>query len=115
MVAVVQINRGDFLWLHVLTRVQNVEVEIILPGFFFPCVCAGCRAGKTDSEAKRHKLEDVGSKESQTSGEEDPLHGDESKSCKETFWRLLENMYGVTQGPGTFLVRTKHSGANVSG
>uniref|UniRef100_A0A8D2PDZ7 ODAD1 central coiled coil region domain-containing protein n=1 Tax=Zosterops lateralis melanops TaxID=1220523 RepID=A0A8D2PDZ7_ZOSLA len=38
MVAVVQINRGDFLWLHVLTRVQNVEVEIILPGFFFP-VC----------------------------------------------------------------------------
>lgn len=76
-------------------------------------MCAGCRAGKKDCEAKRHKLEDVGSKESQTPGEEDPLPGDESKSCKETFWRLLENMCGVTEGPGTFLVRTKHSGANV--
>ncbi|XP_038008815.1 coiled-coil domain-containing protein 63 [Motacilla alba alba] len=29
------------------------------------------------------------------------------------FWRLLENMCGVTQRPGTLLVRTKLSGANV--
>lgn len=101
MVAVVQANRGDFLWLRVLTRVQNVGVEVILPEFF-SCVCAGSRAGKKDCEAKRHDLEGVGSKESQTPAEEDRVTGDASKSRKETFWRLLENMYGVTQGLGPF-------------
>lgn len=39
MVAVLQVNRGDFLWLYVLTRVQNVGVEFIPPGFFSLCVC----------------------------------------------------------------------------
>lgn len=40
MIAVVQVNRGYFLWLSVLSRVQNIGVEIILSFFFFLlCVC----------------------------------------------------------------------------
>lgn len=38
MIAVVQVNRGYFLWLSVLTRVQNIGVEIIL-SFFFSSLC----------------------------------------------------------------------------
>lgn len=35
MVAVVQVNRGYFLWQSVLTRVQTIGVEIKLSFFFF--------------------------------------------------------------------------------
>lgn len=34
MVAVVQVNRGYFLWLSVLTRVQNTGVEIKLSFYY---------------------------------------------------------------------------------
>lgn len=38
MVSVAQVSRGDFLWLCVLTKVQNIGVEITHPGFSL-CVC----------------------------------------------------------------------------
>lgn len=45
MVAVVQVNRGYFLWLSILTKIQIVGVEIILFLFFYS-LCADPRAAK---------------------------------------------------------------------
>lgn len=45
-VAVVQVNRGYFLWLSVLTKIQIVGVEFILCFSFFNSLCTDPRAAK---------------------------------------------------------------------
>lgn len=61
MVAVAQVSRGYFLWLSILTRIQNAGVEIM--DLFSLCVCADPGAAKKDCEAKRDSNEGEASKQ----------------------------------------------------
>lgn len=98
MVAVVQVNRGYFLWLSVLTRVQNIRLEIILSSFFLLSVCADTGAGKKGGEAKPESGEGEASQQSQAAAKADRDAGAASKQCKQIFCRPLETTCGASTG-----------------
>lgn len=119
MVAVVQVNRGYFLWLSVLTRVQTVGVEVKLSFFFFffsPCVQILELEKKIvrENQIAAKVKQANSSKQLQKRIETLEMHLNNVSKCFADLWRPCEGLHWDPCAK-RFLVRTKDNGANAFG